>query len=484
MHSIDPRTAQPFGASWPDTTADELDAICAAAAKAATSMRRKTTRERADMLEHMAAALEERRSDLVALADAETALGEPRLNGELTRTAFQLRFLAEAILSGDHHRATISPPTDSPMGPLPDLRRSVVPLGPIAVFAASNFPFAFSVPGGDTAAAIAAGCPVVVKVHPSHPALSAAVASALTDALDRAGAPAGTFAAVSGVETGARLVQHRAIAAVAFTGSLQGGRALFDLACARPDPIPFYGELGSLNPVVVTPAAARARGAGIGADWVASVTLGGGQFCTKPGLLLVPADGAAPVIEAIGTAVGSTPAAVLLNEPTHRRFGSGVERLTEHTTLVASSAADASTGFSASPVVVRTTVAAALQAPGVLDEIFGPVGIVLEYATLAEVDELLDHLGGTLTATIQGEDRDPDAPALVELAAGVAGRVIWNGYPTGVAVSPSMQHGGPWPASTAPRDTSVGTASIERFVRPVSYQNLPEPLRPPELRTP
>jgi NADP-dependent aldehyde dehydrogenase len=161
-----------------------------------------------------------------------------------------------------------------------------------------------------------------------------------------------------------------------------------------------------------------------------------------------------------------------------------VERLTEHTTLVASSPADASTGFSACPVIVRTTVAAALEAPGVLDEIFGPVGIVLEYATLAEVDELLDHLGGTLTATIQGEHRDPDAPALVELAAGVAGRVIWNGYPTGVAVSPSMQHGGPWPASTAPRDTSVGTASIERFVRPVSYQNLPEPLLPPELRTP
>lgn len=483
MQSIDPRTAQPFGAPWPDTTGDQLEDACSAAAKAALEMRRTTPRQRAGMLEHLAAALEERRTELVALADRETALGLQRLNGELTRTVFQLRFLAEAVTTGRHHDTTVCPPTDSPMGPLPDLRRSVVPLGPVAVFAASNFPFAFSVSGGDTASAIAAGCPVVVKTHPAHPGLSAAVAAAFGEALDRAGAPAGTFAAVRGLDTGIRLVQHPAISAVAFTGSLEGGRALFDLACARPDPIPFYGELGSMNPVIVTPTAARKRGADIGTGWVGSITLGGGQFCTKPGLLLVPSADADHIADAVAGGIAAAAPPVLLNEPTHHRFRVGVEHLTGHTTVVARSGGDASTGFSARPTVLRTSARAALDSPDLLTEVFGPVGVLLEYDTLTEVEELLNRLGGTLTATIHGEDGDKDAPALVELAAGIAGRIIWNGYPTGVAVSAAMQHGGPWPSSTSPRDTSVGTASIARFTRAVSYQNMPEPLLPEELRT-
>lgn len=482
MYSIDPRSAQPFGQPWPETTSDELDDLCAAAAAAAPVLRRTDPTRRAAWLQAVAAALDEHRAELVDLADAETALGTPRLNSELTRTIFQLRFLADAVATGRHLDTTISPPVDSPMGPLPDLRRTVVPIGPVAVFAASNFPFAFSVPGGDTASALAAGCPVVVKVHPSHRGLSQAVAAVLGTALDQAGAPTGTFAVVSGLATGVELVKHPAIAAVAFTGSLAGGRALFDLACARPDPIPFYGELGSLNPLIVSAAAARQRGPAIGTDWVASLTLGGGQFCTKPGLLVVPSESAGPIVSAVTSAVSDAPAAVLLNEPIHERFRAGVERLSAASTTVARSTADTTAGLRVQPVVVRTSVAAALTAPDVLDEVFGPAGVVLDYDTTAEVEALLNHLGGSLAVAIHGEPDDPDGPALLDLATAVAGRVIWNGYPTGVAVSAAMQHGGPWPASTCPRDTSVGVAAISRFVRAVTYQAVPESLLPAELR--
>jgi len=482
MRSVNPRTGEEFGPLWPETTAGQLDEICAAAARAAVALRRTSGQQRAGYLDAIASALEARRDELVATADAETALGSPRLPGELNRTVFQLRFLGEAAADGGYRDASVSAPTDSPMGALPDLRRSVVPIGPVAVFAASNFPFAFSVAGGDTASAIAAGCPVVVKLHPSHPGLSTMVAEILTHALADAGAPTGTFAVVNGLDTGVRLVQHPAIRAVAFTGSLAGGRALFDLACARPDPVPFYGELGSLNPVVVTTAAARARGTSIGADWVGSVTLGGGQFCTKPGLLLVPSTDADAIVDGAAAAIGAANAAVLLNGSVHARFHDGLGRLSAHTSPVAESTSDTDEGFRARPVVVRTTVSDALKSPDVLDEVFGPVGVVLEYDSLDDVAALVARLGGSLTMTVHGEDRDPDAPRLVELASGAAGRVIWNGYPTGVAVSASMQHGGPWPSSTSPRDTSVGSAAIARFVRAVSYQSLPDWLLPQELR--
>lgn len=482
MRSIDPRTAEPFGPSWSETTAEDLDRVCAAAAGAAPALRRTSDQQRRAYLAAIANKLDAHRAALVTLADAETALGEARLNGELTRTVFQLRFLGDVVASGTYRHVTISPPTDSPMGTLPDLRRSVVPVGPVAVFAASNFPFAFGVAGGDTASAIAAGCPVVVKTHPSHPGLSMLVADLMSQALADAGAPPGTFAVVHGLEAGTRLVRHPATTAVAFTGSQTGGRVLFDLACSRPDPIPFYGELGSLNPVVVTPAAVRQRAEQIGADWVASVVLGGGQFCTKPGLLLVPSDESEAVVASIASAITAAPAAVLLNGAIHGRFGASITSLRERTTLVAESTGDISRGFRARPMVVRTTVSDALQSPDVLEEIFGPVGVVLEYDSLDDVASLVARLGGSLTMSIHGEDADPDAAQLVDLALSIAGRVIWNGFPTGVAVSPAMQHGGPWPASTSPRDTSVGAAAIARFVRAVTFQSFPDWLLPAELR--
>lgn len=483
VRSVDPRTGQPFGNTWQNTTTEQLDAVCAAAARAARTLRRTTGDERAGWLDAVGDALEAGRADLVALADRESGLGEVRLNGELTRTIFQLRFLGEAARSGEHLGVTVSPATDSPMGPLPDLRRTAVPIGPVAVFAASNFPFAFSVAGGDSASALAAGCPVVVKIHPSHPALSMAVAELVSSAMAVAGAPDGVFAAVTGMDTGAELVRHPAIRAVAFTGSLQGGRALLELTNARPDVIPFYGELGSLNPLIVTPAAARARGESIGRGWIGSLTLGGGQFCTKPGLLLIPAE-AASVVDAAIEEVEGAPTPVLLNGSIRDRYESGARELESMATPLATSASSASEngGFAVRPVIVRATVAEALASPGMLEEVFGPAGVVLEYSSPEEVEALLDHVAGSLTVTVHGEDEDVDASTMVALATGVGGRVIWNGYPTGVAVSASMHHGGPWPSSTSARDTSVGSAAIARFVRPVSYQSLPAHLLPAELR--
>jgi NADP-dependent aldehyde dehydrogenase len=481
VRSVDPRTGEPFGNPWQDTTSEQLDAVCDAAARAAGTLRRTTGDQRAGWLDAVGDALEAARAELVALADRESGLGEVRLNGELTRTIFQLRFLGEAARSGEHLGVTVSPATDSPMGPLPDLRRTAVPIGPVAVFAASNFPFAFSVAGGDSASALAAGCPVVVKIHPSHPALSMAVAEIVRSALASAGAPEGSFAAVTGMDTGAELVRHPAIRAVAFTGSLQGGRALLELTNARPDPIPFYGELGSLNPLIVTPAAARARGESIGRGWIGSLTLGGGQFCTKPGLLLVPA-GAASVVEAATEEIEGAPTPVLLNGSIRDRYESGVRELESMATPLATSASRDGGGFAVRPVIVRATVAEALASPGMLEEVFGPAGVVLEYSSVDEVEALLDHVAGSLTVTVHGEDDDADASTMVALATGVGGRVIWNGYPTGVAVSASMHHGGPWPSSTSARDTSVGSAAIARFVRPVSYQSLPAHLLPAELR--
>jgi NADP-dependent aldehyde dehydrogenase len=276
-------------------------------------------------------------------------------------------------------------------------------------------------------------------------------------------------------------VQQPAIKAVGFTGSLGGGRALFDLCCARPDPIPFYGELGSMNPFVITPAAARARGAQIGKDWVGSLTLGAGQFCVKPALLLVPREQAEAVVAAAVAACETVPAQPLLNASIHRKFGEGTQLLAAQATPL-SGGSDSPEGFYVRPVLVRTSVSTALAREGLLEEVFGPAGVILDYDSQDELAELAARLGGSLTMTIHGEDDDPDAPALVSLATTLAGRVVWNGYPTGVAVSDSQQHGGPWPSSTSARDTSVGAAAISRFLRGVCYQNFPAALLPPELR--
>ncbi|BBJ45515.1 aldehyde dehydrogenase [Streptomyces antimycoticus] len=365
------------------------------------------------------------------------------------------------------------------MGPRPDLRRVLEPLGPVVVFAASNFPFAFSVAGGDTASALAAGCPVVVKAHSGHPRLSAATAEVVHHALRSAGAPEGLFDVVFGTEAGRAAIVDPRVKAGAFTGSIEAGRALFDLATGRPEPIPFFGELGSVNPVFVTEAAAERRGPEIVSEFVGSFTLGAGQFCTKPGILLVPAS--AKLVDRLpGTVPGN--ALTLLNDRIRTSYASAVRELRDTAGVrVVVSGDHAATD--PSPTVLCTTSAELLGDPeALIREVFGPAALVVEYTQESELLDVARLIDGQLTASIQGEDDDAIAAELIRLLAAKAGRVLWNQWPTGVSVTYAQQHGGPYPATTAPGTTSVGTEAISRFLRPVAYQGVPQHLLPPALR--
>lgn len=434
---------------------------------------------RAPFLEAIASALEEAAPKLVAIADEETSLGQPRLRNELVRTVFQLRLFAETVTRGAHLGATIDRADPSwPMGPRPDLRRVLEPLGPVVVFAASNFPFAFSVAGGDTASALAAGCPVLVKAHSGHPRLSAATAEVVHQALRSAGAPEGLFDVVFGQEAGRAALLDPRVKAGAFTGSTEAGRALFDLAAGRPEPIPFFGELGSVNPVFVTEAAAGRRGPAIVEEFVASFTLGAGQFCTKPGILLVPAS--AGLADRVPGAVPGQPL-TLLNDRIRTSYAGAVRDLRDTAGVrVLVEGADAA---DPTPTVLCTTSTQLLAEPeAFIREVFGPTALVVEYAEESELLEVAKAVEGQLTASLQGEDDDAIAPELIRLLAARAGRVLWNQWPTGVSVTYAQQHGGPYPATTAPATTSVGTEAVFRFLRPVAYQGVPQHLLPPALR--
>jgi NADP-dependent aldehyde dehydrogenase len=478
--SVDARTGETRTVG-DETSADAVGAATTAAARAQRwlgSMRRD---QRAELLDVIAAALEGRGDEIVATADRETALGEPRLRGELARTCFQLRFFGDVIRDGGYLEATIDhADPDALPAPRPDLRRWLVPIGPVAVFGASNFPLAFSVPGGDTASALAVGCPVIVKAHPAHPETSRLCGEAITEALASSGAPDGVFSVVYGQEAGTVLVLDPRISAVGFTGSLAGGRHLFDLAAGRAEPIPFYGELGSVNPLVVTRAAAAARGTEIGDGLAASVQLGLGQFCTKPGLAFVPAgpDGDT-VVDALTKA--ATVSGHLLTAGIRDAFRAGVAEIRQAgaTVLHDGDGDDALAG----PVVAETSTArlGGPTAGVLLAERFGPFVLVARYEGDGDLSSALAAVPPALTATVHAEPDDPEAAGLLDIVAQRAGRVIVNGYPTGVAVAWAMHHGGPYPATTAPH-TSVGAAAIKRWLRPVAYQSVPQQLLPDELR--
>lgn len=466
-----------------DTTPDELQRIMAAAKQAAGRLADTTPTERAQWLSRIADALDGAADELVPLASAETHLPEtPRLRGESTRTTFQLRLFAEVLADGEFLAATVDHADPSwPMGPRPDIRRSLVPIGPALVFAASNFPFAFSVAGGDTASALAAGCPVVLKAHPGHPRLSERTGEIVRDALSAAGAPAGAFAVIHGVEAGIAALRHPDIAAASFTGSLAGGRALFDIASSRPRPIPFYGELGSVNPVVVMPDAVRARAPRIVEGFVGSFTLGAGQFCTKPGVLLLPSGHG--LTDALAAAVAAVPGQRLLNEHIVNGFRSRVTTLRESPSVTTISAPAIDDDLLA-PTLLSLSATDFLAAGDALQaECFGPAALVVEYANPIELEQVLRQLEPGLTATIVAEDTEvDDVRRLLPALTGLAGRLLWNDWPTGVTVSWAQQHGGPYPATTAPTTTSVGTAAIARFLRPIAWQGFPDSLLPPALR--
>ncbi|WP_422934883.1 aldehyde dehydrogenase (NADP(+)) [Sinomonas sp. P47F7] len=478
--------SEPIPPARPSQTAEptpavDLESVLDAAQRAAAPLAALRPAERARLLDAVAAALDAAAGELVPVAQAETHLPEGRLRGELKRTTFQLRLFGEFLRDGGYLDARIDhADAEWPMGaPRPDLRRVRVPLGPVVVFAASNFPFAFSVAGGDTASALAAGCPVLLKAHSGHLGLSRLTAEVVAAALAEAGAPEGTFALLVGTEAGAAALRDPRVAAGAFTGSIPGGRALFDIASSRPVPIPFYGELGSNNPVFVTEAAAAGRGAEIAAGFVGSFTLGAGQFCTKPGTLVVPARSGL-VGELRRSAL--PPAAQLLNERIQAGYAGVLEGLAAHPRIEVLVQGPDPLADPPSPTLLLTTAADMLADPHALQaECFGPTAVVVTYDDESQLAPLAESFEGQLTATIHGTE-SCDVAGLVEVLSRKAGRVLWNQWPTGVSVTYAQQHGGPYPATTSVTSTSVGTAAIDRFLRPVAYQGFPQHLLPEALR--
>jgi NADP-dependent aldehyde dehydrogenase len=464
-----------------DTEPGELDRLISRAVEADHALVGSRPADRATWLELVATRLDTAAEELVPLAAEETHLGRERLQGELKRTTFQLRLFAELLREGSFLQATIDHADPAwPMGARPDLRRMLRPMGPVAVYAASNFPFAFSVAGGDTASALAAGCPVLLKANPSHPRLSAATGARVGQALQEAGAPDGIFAVVTGYETGIALVKDPRIRAASFTGSLRGGRALFDLAVSRPEPIPFFGELGSANPAFVTPTAGVERPDDLAAGFVGSMSLGNGQFCTKPGLLFVPAGSG--LEDRVAALVGTGPAAPMLSEHIRAGYAEALTHLAERPG-VRVLAGETSPEGDPAPTVLATTVPDLLaDAEAMTQECFGPAALVVSYGSEEELLAAARVFDGQLTATIHGSPQEPVASTLMDVLSERAGRVVWNGWPTGVSVTYAQHHGGPYPATTSVQTTSVGTAAIDRFLRPVTYQDAPDDVLPPALQ--
>jgi len=482
LATTDPRTGRREDTGIAATDPAGVEAATAAAAEAFSGLRTRPRSWRAGLLRALADGLETDRAELVAAAMSETGLAEERLNGELTRSAFQFRLFADAVEDGGYLEAIIDRAATTPLGPGPDVRRMLVPIGPVAVFGASNFPFAFSVVGGDTASALAAGNPVVIKAHSSHPITSQRSFASLVRSAESFGAPAGVLGIVYGQQAGAQLVADPRITAVGFTGSLSTGKILQGIIDGRETPIPFYGELSSLNPLIVTPGAARTRAAEIGEGLHASVTGSAGQLCTKPGIAFVPVgeDGDALVADVVARA-GGTAAQTLLNSRIHGAFDEIRARLIASggaRSLVAPAAG--AEGFALTPAVLE--IDAVAVTPAVAEEAFGPLVVIVRYASIDEVRSALAAVPHSLTATIHSEPAEHDARG--ELTAAVedlVGRIVYNGYPTGVRVSWGMNHGGPWPATNT-QHTSVGVTAIRRFLRPLAWQEAPSDVLPEELR--
>ena len=451
-----------------------------AAHSAFTASRYVAPEVRATWLEAIAAACEAHSDELVALAQSETHLGEKRLSGELRRTVFQLRLYIAEILAGENLDATIDHADATwGMGPRPDIRRVNVSLGVVGVFGASNFPFAFSVLGGDTASALAAGCAVVHKIHDGHQQLGLRTGEVAIEALRTAGAPEHLLSTVTGRDAAEALVDHPLTRAVGFTGSTGGGRALLDRIAARDRPIPFYGELGSINPVFATERAWALRGDEILTAYTQSFTMGMGQFCTKPGLLFAPTD-REQIARVMGVHIAQGQRTPLLNTKLRAGFDAALDEMLVTDGIEVVLPGDLSE--SPAPTVLLTTAEVIRANPAILErEIFGPATLVIRYEPGDDLAALAALLDGQLTASVQAQD-DEDIDPLLAVLREKSGRVLWNEWPTGVTVSYAQHHGGPYPATTAERTTSVGPAAIARFMRPVAYQGFPPAQLPPALQ--
>jgi len=469
-------------------TPDEINQAVEKAATAFQLYRKKSGIEKAFFLETIAEEIINAGDELIRVSSEETGLPVPRLEGERMRTVNQLNMFAALLKEGSWVDARIDTaiPDRTPL-PKPDLRFMHIPIGPVVVFGASNFPLAFSVAGGDTASALAAGCTVVVKAHPAHPATSAIVGKAIQTAARKTNMPDGVFSLLfdSGIDAGIQLVKHPLVKAVGFTGSYKAGKALYDIAVSRPEPIPVYAEMGSTNPVFILPQAMKERGQEIATAYAASVTMGVGQFCTNPGML-IHQNTADDFSGSLKTAFEKTTGGVMLapyilnaykNGLQHHLASEGVEQL-----AISGSQQDAGTN-TAVPVLLKADKTAFNKNPKLSEEIFGPTGIVIPVNSKNEMLDIATNLSGHLTATVHGTKEElPDHKELLDILEQKVGRVVINGFPTGVEVCSSMVHGGPFPSTTDSKTTSVGTAAIYRFTRPVCYQNMPQALLPSALR--
>jgi alpha-ketoglutaric semialdehyde dehydrogenase len=475
--------------TFEEATEETIHAAFAAAEQAFPDFRQISTEQRAVFLERIGEEIEALGDDLLKTASVETGLPvAERLAGERTRTINQLKMFAALIREGSWVDARIDRAIADRKPPKPDIRRMLIPLGPVAVFSASNFPLAFSVAGGDTASAFAAGCPVVVKAHPAHAATSELTARAIAKAAHTTGMPPGVFSLIHSTrnEIAVAVVKHPLAKAVAFTGSLRAGRALFDAAANRPEPIPFYAEMGSVNPVFVLPGALRERAEAIAQGLKSAVTVGVGQLCTCPGLTVgIGSDNFTQFTEKLKGLFAEASPATMLYPGILQSYEAGTERLKaieKVQTTQSSKAADRSK-TEGQPSVFMTDIATFKKHRELGEELFGPSTVVVRCRSREEVEEVARNLDGHLTATIHGTPEDlADYASLVSILENKVGRLLFNGFPTGVEVCASMQHGGPYPATTDSRSTSVGTAAILRFARPLAYQNFPQTALPPELQ--
>jgi NADP-dependent aldehyde dehydrogenase len=498
--AYDPARAEFMEPPFPSATVTEVDHAAQLAAAAAPAWARLSGAERGGFLHKIAEKLDANAADLVARAMRETALPEARLKGEVARTTGQLRLYGDTAARGDWLDARIETavPDRKPL-PKPDHRSMLRPLGPVVVFGSSNFPFAYSVAGGDTASAFAAGCPVIVKAHPAHPGTSELVGQLIVEAVTACGLPEGTFSLLfdGGFEIGQALVKHPLVKAVGFTGSLKGGRALADLAAARPEPIPVYAEMGSINPLFILPGALAERAAVMIDGLHASSTVGVGQFCTNPGVIVLQrSPQAEQFVKDLAAKLAGTPPAAMLTAGIWANFRKGVE-VRAHVagvrpvgaSLLATGGSESSRASSlpqnsAAPVWFETDAATFLGRHSLSEEIFGPSSLVVWCRDRAGMLEVARHLEGNLTATLHaGAAEAKEQGELIDVLAAKAGRVILNGYPTGLEVSPAIVHGGPYPAtSDGGRSTSVGTRALTRWTRLVCFQGFTDDLLPPALQ--
>jgi len=490
FHAFNPTTGQTLPGEYHDASQDEINATMSGAAAAAAPYRAKTTEQVANFLERIAVEIESLGDSLVQTAHQESGLPLSRLQNERERTINGVRIFAELARDGSwvSARIDIGDPSRKP-APKPDLRTMLIPIGPVVVFGASNFPLAISVAGNDTVGALAAGCPVVIKAHPAHPGTSDLVAGAIGRAVIACGMPASVFSMVhgAGYEVGLALVRHPDTKAVAFTGSLAGGRALFDAAAARPEPIPVYAEMGSINPVILLPGALAAGAEQIGAAYIRSVTMGVGQFCTNPGLVLgVASQPLERFVAAAARAAENAAPATMLHPRIRDAFMKGVTRneATPGVKIEARSRVDAQSARTEAPVVIFSTTASVLEAEAHLsEEVFGPTSAIVKCRDRAELEHAIGQLTGHLTASVHGTPQDLEEYSdLIAMLENKVGRMIFNGFGTGLEVCSALHHGGPYPATTDSHFTSIGQGGIFRFARPLCYQNFPQEALPEALR--